>query len=47
MIAKVDYQSFKRYDYISRTCLGENTAEIYIEEALKLVNESPKPVSGK
>jgi hypothetical protein len=43
MIARVDYQSFRRYDYISRTCLGENTAEIYMEEALKLVKESPQP----
>lgn len=42
MLTKVDFHSFKRYDYISRTSLGENTAEIYMDEALKLVNESPK-----
>ncbi len=42
MLTKVDFQSFKRYDYISRTSLGENTAEIYMDEALKLVAESPK-----
>ncbi|NBA84958.1 hypothetical protein GVN16_04265 [Emticicia sp. CRIBPO] len=43
MLTKVDYNSFKRYDYVSRTSLGEMTAEIYIDQALKLVKESPKP----
>lgn len=41
MLAKVDFQSFKRYDYVTRTSLGEMTAEIYMEQALKLVKESP------
>jgi hypothetical protein len=44
MLTSVDFQSFKRYDYVSRTSLGEKTGDIYIEEALKLVNDSPKPV---
>jgi hypothetical protein len=44
MLTSVDFQSFKRYDYVSRTSLGERTGDIYIEEALKLLNESPKPV---
>lgn len=43
MLAKVDFNSFKRYEYVSRTSLGEMTAEIYMEQALKLVKESPKP----
>ena len=43
MLTKVDFQSFKRYDYISRTSLGEMTGEIYMNQALKLVSESPKP----
>ena len=43
MLTKVDFNSFKRYEYVSRTSLGEMTGEIYIEEALKLVGESPKP----
>ncbi|MEZ4904978.1 MAG: hypothetical protein R2822_26100 [Spirosomataceae bacterium] len=43
MLTKVDFNSFKRYEYISRTSLGEMTGEIYIEQALKLVKESPKP----
>lgn len=41
MLAKVDFQSFKRYEYVTRTSLGEMTAEIYMEQALKLVKESP------
>lgn len=41
MLTKVDFNSFKRYEYISRTSLGEMTGEIYISEALKLVTESP------
>lgn len=43
MLTKVDFNSFKRYDYISRTSLGEMTGEIYIEEALKIVKENPAP----
>jgi len=43
MLTKVDFNSFARYDYVSRTSLGEMTGEIYIEKALKLVAESPKP----
>ncbi|MPR33100.1 hypothetical protein [Salmonirosea aquatica] len=43
MLTKVDFTSFKRYDYVSRTSLGEMTGEIYMEKALQLVKESPKP----
>lgn len=43
MLTKVDFNSFKRYEYVSRTSLGEMTGEIYIDQALKLVKESPKP----
>jgi hypothetical protein len=43
MLAKVDYNSFKRYEYVTRTSLGEMTAEIYMEQALQLVKDSPKP----
>ncbi|MGC4034491.1 MAG: hypothetical protein QM764_00930 [Chitinophagaceae bacterium] len=43
MLTKVDFNSFKRYEYVSRTSLGEMTGEIYIDEALKLVNASPMP----
>jgi hypothetical protein len=43
IMAKVDWNSFDRYNYITRTCLGEMTGEIFIEEALKFVNKCPRP----
>jgi hypothetical protein len=43
IMTKVDWNSFDRYDYITRTCLGEMTGEIFIEEALKFVNVCPRP----
>jgi len=43
ILTKVDFNSFDRYEYISETSLGEMTGEIYIEEALDLVEKSPKP----
>ncbi len=43
MLTKVDFNSFERYNYVSRTSLGEMTGEIYMENALKLVGDSPKP----
>ena len=46
MLTKVDFMSFSKYDYVSRTSLGEMTGEIYMEEALKLINRCP-PASGK
>ncbi|MEO8415550.1 MAG: hypothetical protein ABI472_17950 [Ginsengibacter sp.] len=35
ILDKVDFNSFKRYDYICRTSLGEMTGDIYINEVLK------------
>ncbi len=43
IMTKYDFDSFKRYEYITRTSLGEMTGEIFIEEALDLVAASPKP----
>ncbi len=43
ILTKVDFQSFPRYDYVSRTSLGEMTGEILIERSLRLVNEAPRP----
>jgi hypothetical protein len=43
MMVKEDWGSFKRYEYISRTGLGEMTGDIFVEEALKFVNQCPKP----
>lgn len=41
ILAKVDWGSFSVYDYVTRTCLGELTGEIYMDEALKLVAGNP------
>lgn len=43
ILTRVDWGSFERYSYVSRTCLGERTGEILIEEALKFVAETPAP----
>jgi hypothetical protein len=43
ILTKEDFGSFKRYEYVSRTSLGERTGEVLVEEALKFVNESPNP----
>jgi hypothetical protein len=43
ILTKVDFQSFPRYDYVSRTSLGEMTGEILIEKSLEFVNKSPMP----
>lgn len=43
MPCKVDWHSFERYEYISETCLGEMTAEIYMQEALTFADRCPRP----
>ncbi len=43
ILTKVDFRSFPRYDYVSRTSLGEMTGEILIEKSLEFVNRSPRP----
>ena len=43
ILTKVDWNSFDRYGYISKTCLGEMTGEIFIEEAIKFVDACPRP----
>jgi len=43
ILTKVDFNSFERYDYISRTSLGEMTGEIFVDEALKFVDACPRP----
>jgi hypothetical protein len=43
ILTKVDWNSFDRYDYISRTSLGETTGEIFIEKALKFIDACPRP----
>lgn len=43
ILTKVDFKSFPRYDYVSRTSLGEMTGEVLIEKALEFVGRSPRP----
>jgi hypothetical protein len=43
ILTRVDWSSFKTYSYVSRTCLGEKTGEILIDEALRFVSEAPPP----
>jgi hypothetical protein len=43
ILTKEDFGSFKRYEYVSRTSLGERTGDILVTEALKLVAECPAP----
>jgi hypothetical protein len=43
ILTRVDFHSFPRYDYVSRTSLGEMTGEILIEKWLDLVKTSPLP----
>lgn len=47
MLTKEDFNSFDRYNYVSRTSLGEETGEIYMAEALDLIDKSPKPQKNK
>jgi len=44
IMAKVDWNSFKRYEYVSGLNLGEFAGEHLMEECLALVKQSPKPV---
>jgi hypothetical protein len=41
IMVKEDFDSFERYEYITRTCLGEMTGEIFIDQALKFVDACP------
>ncbi len=41
IITKEDFDSFERYNYITRTSLGEKTADIIENAALDLIEKSP------
>jgi len=43
ILTKVDWNSFERYSYITRTSLGEMTGEILMEKALAFVDKCPRP----
>jgi hypothetical protein len=43
ILTKEDWGSFERYEYITRTCLGERTGEILIEKSLAFLQTCPRP----
>ena len=43
ILTKVDWNSFERYNYITRTCLGEMTGEIFMREGPGLRRRLPPP----
>ena len=43
ILTKEDFNSFERYDYVSRTCLGEMTGEILVSELIDMIQNNPKP----
>jgi hypothetical protein len=45
ILTKVDWNSFERYSYITRTSLGEMTGEILIDKALAFIDQCPRPVA--
>jgi len=47
ILTKYDFDSFERYEYISQTSMGEMTGELYIEQALALVKDTPEPDAAK
>lgn len=47
ILTREDFGSFKRYDYISRTSLGEKTGSILVDEAMAMINAAPAPTTVK
>ena len=43
IMVKEDFGSFDRYRYITETSLGEETADILIDEGLAMVDAAPRP----
>ena len=41
ILSKEDFNSFKTYNYITRTSLGEKTGEIIVDQALELIKSNP------
>jgi len=43
ILTKVDFNSFPRYGYVTRTSLGEMTGEILIDRSLNFIDQGPEP----
>jgi len=41
ILSKEDFNSFERYEYISRTSLGEHAGEAFVDQALKMIASQP------
>ncbi|MDX1933624.1 MAG: hypothetical protein SFU56_13585 [Capsulimonadales bacterium] len=46
ILTEVDFRSFPRYEYVSRTSLGEQTGPLLIRKWLELIRNSPRPDAG-
>lgn len=42
ILTREDFGSFKRYEYVTETSLGERTGTIYVDEALAFIKNHPK-----
>ena len=45
ILTSVDFESFRRYDYVSETSLGENTGDILIAAWKRLIGSAPSPAN--
>ncbi|MBX2817810.1 MAG: exo-alpha-sialidase [Saprospiraceae bacterium] len=43
MLTRQDYDSFRVYDYITRTSLGEDTGEVLLSKAKEMIRHSRRP----
>lgn len=43
ILTQEDFDSFERYEYVSKTSLGEKTGKILVNESLKFVDQCPRP----
>lgn len=43
ILTKEDFESFKRYEYVSRTSLGEGTGPLLVDSILAMVAKHPQP----
>jgi hypothetical protein len=47
ILTKEDFDSFKRYAYVTRISLGERTCETLEREALALIEQCPRPAAAE
>lgn len=47
ILSKEDFGSFKRYEYVTRTSLGENTGTALVDYALELIDRAPAAAGFK